>query len=180
MADKCIVAIELPNATVKAFDICIGDKGDVYVNYSMAGLPEAHASYHASGQQHIKKAGKYVEWDAGPSGQFEQMKLQRTPPRDVITRSDCGSTIGWDVPKLKDVLPALTEQADMQVDARTLANDSILAFQINVIGAWARPHGSISGFPIIKTHRFGTNPQVEVNAFVVSDLTSGAAALEAF
>ena len=180
MADICVVAIQVVSATLKAFDIRIADKGDVYVNYSMAGLPEAHASYHASGVQHIKKAGKYVEWNAGPTGSFEPMKLRRTPPRDVITRTDCGSTIGWNVPDLNAVLPVLAEPADVTVDARSLTQNSILAFQVNVIGEWAKPPRSVSGFPIVQTHRFGTNPQVEVNAFVVSDLASGAAELETF
>ena len=108
MAESCVVGVQLATSIVKALEVCISGEGDVYVNYSMSELPEAHASYHSSGQQHIKKGGKYVEWNGGPTGYFEPMKLFRTRPRDVITRADCGSTIGWEVVKLS-VLPSLPE-----------------------------------------------------------------------
>lgn len=133
----CIVAIQLSTSVVKAFDVQISDKGDVYVNYKMSGLPEAHASYHASGQQHIKKARKFVQWNGGATGKMEPIKLFRTPPSQVITRSDCGSTIGWYVEKLP-VLPVLAQVPDMLVGVRGVKNSSIVAFEVNVIGAWAR------------------------------------------
>jgi hypothetical protein len=98
--ESCIVAIQLSASIVKALEVRVSGAGDVYANYSMSGLPEAHASYHASGQQHVKKGGKYVEWTGGPTGTFEPMKLLRTPPKEVITRADCGNTIGWHVAKL--------------------------------------------------------------------------------
>jgi len=70
------------------------------------------------------------------------------PPKQVITRSDSGSPIGWEVAKLASVLPILTDAADMLVDARTLREDSILAFKVEVIGQWARQRCSVSGFPV--------------------------------
>jgi hypothetical protein len=78
------------------------------------------------------------------------------------------------------VLPVLTEQADMLVDARVLPNDSILAFKVDVIGQWARHRSSVSGFPILVTHRFGSTVQLEVNAFLISETTGGGAWTEPF
>jgi hypothetical protein len=77
MAETCIVGVQLAASVVEALNIHVTDQGDVYANYSMSGVPEAHASYHASGQQHFKKGGKYVEWNGGPTGDFEPMKLYR-------------------------------------------------------------------------------------------------------
>ncbi len=179
MAEKCVVGVQLADSIVKALEVCISGEGDVYVKYSMLGTKEAHASYHASGEQHIKKGRKYVEWNGGPTNNFEPMKLFRTPPREVITRADCGSTIGWEVVKLS-VLPRLAKRADMLVDARGLGEDSILAFKVDVIGQWARQRRSVSGYPIVQTHRFGGTLQVEVNAFEVSESGSGAVELEDF
>jgi hypothetical protein len=178
--ETCVVAIQLTDSIVKALEVCISEVGDVYVNYSMSGLPEAHASYHASGQQHIKKGDKYVEWNGGPTGNFEPMKLFRTPPGEVITRKDCGSTIGWEVAKLAGVLPVLTGAADMLVDARALREDSILAFKVEVIGQWARRRSSVSGFPVLQTHQFGGAVQVEVNVFAISETGSGVVWTEDF
>jgi hypothetical protein len=180
MASSCVVAVQLVASIVKALEVRISAANDVYVNYSMSGLPEAHASYHASGQQHIKKGGKYVERTGGLTGNFEPMKLTRMAPKQVITRGDSGSTIGWEVAKLASVLPVLTDAADMLVDARTLREDSILAFKVEVIGQWARQRSSVSGFPVLHTHRFGSTIQVEVNAFAVSETGNGAVWTEDF
>lgn len=65
----------------------------------------------------------------------------------------------------------------MVVDARSRAMESILAFEVNMVGGWAKTLRSVSGFPILCTHRFGSVVQVEINAFVVSE-GSGAAWLE--
>jgi hypothetical protein len=173
VSETCVVAVQLfASCVLKALEVCIADKGDVYVNYSMAGLPEAHASYHASGQQHIKKGNKYVEWNGGLTGNFEPMKLYRTPTRQVITREDCGSTVGWKVANLS-VLPILTKPADMVVDACSLPKNSILAFEVAVIGQWAKDRRTVSGYPILSTHRFGVGVRVEVNAFEVSENGGG-------
>jgi hypothetical protein len=61
MSDKCIVGVQLHGVAVKAFDVCIR-KTNVYVNYSLPGMGQAHCSYHASGQQHTKK-----EWRCMPN-----------------------------------------------------------------------------------------------------------------
>jgi hypothetical protein len=64
--ESCIVGVQLSTSIVKALEVCISDKGDVYQNYYMMGLPEAHASYHSSGQQHIKKAASTSSGTAVP------------------------------------------------------------------------------------------------------------------
>jgi hypothetical protein len=178
VAETCIVGVQLAASIVKALTLRVSDQGDVYANYSMSGVPEAHASYHASGQQHLKKGGSYVEWDAGPNGAMEPMKIFRMRPGEVITRVDCGNTIGWEVKKLATVLPVLSEPADMLVDARALDGDSILGFRANVIGPWAKPVRSVSGFPVVGVHKISGAVQVELIAFVVSEAGIGLVATE--
>jgi hypothetical protein len=87
MLEKCVVGICLQRITVKAFEVCI-KKTDVYINYLMPGTGEAHCSYHASGQQHTKKGGKY-EWKRMHSGQWERIVEFKMEPGKVITRSAC-------------------------------------------------------------------------------------------
>ena len=175
---SCTVGVQLAASVVKALRIRISDEADVYIHYSMQGLKDAHASYHASGEQHIKKNRKHVEWNGGSTGQFEPMRIYRARPDQVITRVDCGGTIGWEVVKLC-VLPILTRRPDMMVDARYLPHDSIVAFIVEVVGQWVNPRRSVSGYPILQTYRFGHPVQVEVNAFEVSG-TTGVAQLEPF
>jgi hypothetical protein len=56
----------------------------------------------------------------------------------------------------------------MLVDARTLAGDSVLAFQVSAVGNQARNRKSIVGFPVVATHRSGTTLEAEIEAFVLS------------
>lgn len=178
MTETCTVGVQLASSVVKALTLRVSDQGDVYANYSMSGVPEAHASYHASGQQHLKKDGNYVEWNASPTGAMEPIKISRMKPGEVITRVDCGNTIGWAVKKLATVLPVLSVPADMLVDARALDADAILAFRANVVGPWAKPLRSVSGFPIIGVHKINGAVDVEVIAFVVSESIIGIVAME--
>ena len=162
----CIVAIRTPNGnTVKAFDMCIRGE-EVYTNYSDCNTPEAHSSYHKSGQRHFKKEKKYIEWDGGPSGRMEPMKVYRIPPGKVRGRSKCWSA-GWPVSSLDVVLPTLTDNAGMIVDAQTIEPDSYLTFEAYVVGPEAKMLSTVVGYPVIATHRFGSNVVVEICAFVV-------------
>lgn len=62
----CVVGIRTANGDLRqAFDVRI-EGNDIYVNYSDCSTPEAHKSYHASGQSHTKKGGRYIEWDGVP------------------------------------------------------------------------------------------------------------------
>jgi hypothetical protein len=82
----CIVGIRTPKgSTVKAFDVCIRGE-ELYTNYSDCTTREAHASYHKSGQYHMKREKQYIEWTGGASGQMEPMKLFRMPPGLVTDR----------------------------------------------------------------------------------------------
>ena len=103
MVEKCIVGIQLDGLAVRAFDVCVKNT-DVYVNYSMPGTDEAHCSYHASGQQHTKKGGKYIGWKLTPNGQWQRMVDFKIEPGKVITRSACQDTVGWPVAKLASAL----------------------------------------------------------------------------
>jgi hypothetical protein len=166
---ECVVGIQtLSGQLVKAFDVrVVAD--DIYVNYSDCSTPEAHSSYHASGQYHTKVGGKFVEWTGGPTGHMEPMKLYRTPPGLVTGRSGCW-TVGWETRRLDAILPSLCSHADMLVDARPLDGiDSILAFKVSVVGYEAGKQSNIVGFRIIQSHRFGKVVQVEIDAFVLDE-----------
>jgi hypothetical protein len=166
--EKCVVGIREPGGTlVKAFDVCIKGGTDIYVNYSDSSTPEAHVSYHASGELHFKIAGRYVEWDGGPKGEMEPMRLARAQPRKVEARGEF-CPIGWEVSKLSWVLPALDSTPDMLVDAQELTGDSVLAFQVSAVGDEAENRKSILGFPIVATHRFGVKLGAEIEAFVLT------------
>jgi hypothetical protein len=166
--NKCTVAIRTSSGgLVKAFDVCIRGE-DVYTNYSDSTTPEAHSSYHKSGQYHMKKGKRYIEWDGGPTGQMEPMKLYRTPPGLVLDRVRFW-TVGWQVSNLNVVLPALTVNADMIVDATHIEPDAILAFEANIIGQKSKEQMNIVGYPVISSHRFGNAVLVEICSFVVRD-----------
>ncbi len=166
---ECIVGIRtLTGFLVKAFDVRIVGE-DIYVNYSDCSTPEAHSSYHASGQYHTKVGGQFIKWTGGLSGDMEPMKLYRTPPGSVTGRSGCW-TVGWETRKLDAVLPSLSSDPDMLVDARTLdGTESILAFEVSVVGYQARARDNIVGFRVIDSHRFGKPVQVEIEAFVLDE-----------
>lgn len=152
---------------VKAFDVCI-DGRDVYVNYSDCSTPEAHASYHESGQYHMKTSRRYIEWDGGPKGEMEPMRLSRTPPHLVKGRQHFWS-VGWYVAKLDHILPPLNGTADMLVDAGKLQGDSILGFEAAVVGSEARKQDNIVGYTIIDSLQFGEGLRVEIDAFVICE-----------
>ena len=116
----------------------------------------------------MKKGKQYIEWDGGLTGQMEPMKVYRTPPELVLGRVPFW-TIGWEVPKLDDVLPALNSPADMTVDATHLESDAILAFQASVIGCKSKELRNTVGYPIIASYRFGNKVLVEICSFVVLD-----------
>jgi len=164
--ETCLVGIKAPSGNVvKAFDVNI--KGnDVYVNYSDSSVAAAHGSYHASGQQHIKIGRNYVEWTGGPSGQMEPMKLFRTPPSDVTSREDF-FPIGWEIRKLASVLPGLNSQPDMLVDVSGEDGDSILGLYLSVLGKGVGSRSSISGYRVLRSHKFGDAVEVEIDAFIV-------------
>jgi len=165
----CVVGVRtLSGQLVKAFDVRIATE-DIYVNYSDCSTPEAHSSYHASGQHHTKVGGQFIEWTGGPTGDMEPMKLYRTRPGLVTARTGCW-TVGWETRKLDVILPSLSSHADMLVDAPLLDETaSILAFEVSVVGNDARKRTDIVGFRIIGSHRFGRAVQVEIDAFVLDE-----------
>jgi len=165
----CTVGIRTPKgSSVKAFDVRIRGE-ELYTNYSDSTTPEAHASYHKSGQYHMKRQKQYIQWTGGLTGQMEPMKLFRTPPGLVTDRSHFW-TIGWHVANLDSVLPPLIGNADMMVDAIRLEPHMILGFETNVVGKEARERKSIVGFPIIASHIFGGPVNVEICSFVKDPL----------
>lgn len=166
---ECVVGIRtLSGRLVRAFDVRIIAE-DIYVNYSDCGTPEAHSSYHASGQRHTKVGGRFIEWTGGPTGDMEPMKLYRTPPGLVAGRSGCW-TVGWETRRLDEILPSLSSHADMLVDTRPLdGTESILAFEVSVVGYEAGKRDNIVGFRVINSYRFGKAVQVEIDAFVLDE-----------
>jgi len=179
MCEKCIVGVQLHGIAVKAFDVCI-KKTNVYVNYFMRRMGKAHCSYHASGQQHTKKNGSYVEWQRMPNGQRERMIEFKMEPGTVITRSTCQDTVGWLVGELASALYPLNEPADMMVDARAFGESSLLLFKIYVVGDWAREHKIRPGFRKVMRHGFGTGLRVEIEAFETSPSAPSIVSIETF
>lgn len=166
---ECVVGIRtLSGRLAKAFDVRIIAE-DIYVNYSDCSTPEAHSSYHASGQRHTKVGRRFVEWTGGLTGDMEPMKLYRPPPGLVAGRSGCWRG-GWETRTLDEILPSLSSHADMLVDARPLDSiESILAFEVSVVGYEARKRNNVFGFRIIDSRRFGRAVQVEIDAFVLDE-----------
>jgi hypothetical protein len=179
MHEKCIVGVQLDGIAVRAFDVCI-KKTNVYINYSMRRMGEAHCSYHASGEQHTKKNGNYVEWKRMPDGQRERMIEWKMEPSKVITRSACQDTVGWLVGELESALYPFNEPKDVMVDARAFAESSLLLFKIYVVGDWAREHKIRTGFRKVMRHRFGTGLRVEIEAFEVSPSAPSILSIETF
>jgi hypothetical protein len=179
MCEKCVVGVQLDGIDLKAFDLCIR-KTNVYVNYSMRGMGEAHCSYHASGQQHTKKDGNYVEWKRMPNGQWERMVEFKVQPGKVITRSACQDTVGWLVAKLASALYPLTEPADMMVDVRDFSKSSLLLFKIHVVGRWVRERKVLPGFRKVMKHRFGMGLRIEIEAFETSPSAPSIVSIETF
>lgn len=166
MRESCVVGVQVVGLVVKAFKVCIAQGGDVYVNYAMTGVPEAHTSYHASGQKHSKIGRKCM-------ADGELFTPPPRPTRNVITRSACQDPIAWRVADLPKVLPSMTRTADITVDARCLSENALLLFKISVVGNWARECRIRAGFRKIKTHHFGSRVRVEIEAFETSPLASG-------
>lgn len=179
MCEKCIVGVQLHGIAVKAFDVCV-KKTNAYINYFMRRMGEAHCSYHASGQQHTKKSGNYVEWKRIPNGQWERMIEFKMEPGQVITRSACQDTVGWLVGELQSALYPLSEPADVMVDARDLAESSLLLFKVYVVGNWARERRVLPGFRRVTAHRFGAGLRIEIEAFEVSRDAPSIVSIEAF
>ncbi|PYX72610.1 MAG: hypothetical protein DMG72_14430 [Acidobacteria bacterium] len=166
-SNKCVVAIRTPSGNlVKAFDVRISGH-DVYVIYSDCSVRDAHSSYHASGQYHIKIGKRYVQWDGGPTATMEPMKLFRTPPGLITGRVACW-TVGWEICRLDAVLPRL-DSADMIVDTQSLSPHLILGFEVTVVGDEAKKRETIVGFPIIASHQFGNSVCTEIDAFVLTE-----------
>lgn len=179
MYEKCIVGVQLEGIAVKALDVCI-KKTNVYINYSMRRMGEAHCSYHASGEQHTKKNGNYVEWKCMPDGQWERMIEWKMEPSKVITRSSCQGMVGWLVGELASALYPLNEPADVMVDARSLAESSLLLLKICVVGDWAREHKMRLGFRKVMSRRFRTGLRIEIEAFETSPSAPSIVSIETF
>ncbi len=178
LREKFIVGVQLHRIAVKAFDVCIR-KTNVYVNYSMPGIGEAHCSYHASGQQHTKKHGNY-EWKRMPNSQWERIVEFKMEPGKVITRSACQDAVGWEVGRLASALHPLNEPADMMVDARDFDESSLLLFKIYVVGDWAREHKIRLGFRKVTRLRFGTGLRIGIEAFEASPSAPSIVSIETF
>ncbi len=107
MEKTCLVAIRHGGQERCALEVCIRGK-DVYVNYfAPDGTKKAHTSYHASGQQHIKKGRDYVYWSDGP-GKWCPMKELKQPPGIVTDREELYAEIGWMIGELDSKLPLVS------------------------------------------------------------------------
>jgi hypothetical protein len=178
MSESCVVAVQLAGSLLKAFDVRVTDAGDVYGNYSMRGIPDAHWSYHASGQQHLKKGCNYAEWEPDSTGKLVPRISRQEEPMQIVTRRACVDPIGWKAAELATALYALSESADMVVDCRHLSGNALLVFKISVVGDWTRERKIRPGFTKIKTHRFGSRVRIEIEAFEISPTSPTVVSIE--
>lgn len=164
--ETCTVGIVVPGiGNVRAFEVCI-DGQNVYVNYADCSAPDVHGSYHASGQVHFKIGRSYINWTGGPTGGMESMKFFRMSPGTVDAREDFWNS-GWEVCKLHSILPALNSKADFLVNAQNLDGSSILGLFVSVVGDKVPTRSSVSGYPVVASHRFGNSVRVDIDAFIV-------------
>lgn len=165
VSEKCCrIGVRVNGQVKTALEICIKN-GNVYVNYfNRDGVAHAHTSYHASGQQHIKKNDDYIYWTGGPSGKWEPMKWFREKPTEVEGREDV-SVIGWEVMSLPSVLPSLRSDKIFEVPT----GFTIIGFKTTVVGSKAAERKSIFGFPVLNRHRFSNAVKIEVEMFGINE-----------
>lgn len=172
MEGTCVVAIRQGERDWLALEVCIKD-ADLYVNYfapdgtpawlALSHWKKAHTSYHASGQQHIKKGRDYVYWTDGPAGEWCPIELLKQPPGTVADREEC-STIGWMIGELDSKLPLATIGADMVVDGSALPRSSYLVFEVSVVGPATTARTEVLGFQVLQRHRVSNGLVVEIEA----------------
>jgi hypothetical protein len=78
LSESC--PVQLARSVLQAFNVCVSDAGDVYGNYSMRRIPDAHLSNHASGQQHLEKECNYAEWEPDSTNKLVPRILRREAP----------------------------------------------------------------------------------------------------
>jgi hypothetical protein len=130
---------------------------------------ESHFSYHQKGELHFQKKGKYLQWTGGNSGDWEDMRLRRTPPKEVSDREDI--SMAWETDKMESVLPAYDPASGKEVHAFEIPDPSkfsAVGLIVSVIGSAAAERQDHVGFPIFDRHQF-TNGilTAEVEAFGV-------------
>ena len=168
MDRACLVAIRHGGQERLALKVRV--KGsNVYINYfAPDGTKQAHTSYHASGQEHIKKGRDYVYWSDDPAGEWRPLKVFKQPPGAVADREEC-STIGWGIGSLPSRLPVATGPVEMVVDASALPASSILALVVSVIGAGATERPDVLGFPVVQRHRVSNGVVLEIEAILLDE-----------
>jgi hypothetical protein len=161
-----VVAFRMDRQEWLAIQICIRGT-DVYLNYfHRDGKKQAHASYHASGQYHIKTDRGYVYWrGAGP---WQPMKQSKSPPGAVTVRETLPA-IGWQIGSLASALPPLSGVADMTVDVSAFPANSIVGLEASVIQPNAPPSQDVTGFSVVQRQRFSNGVNIEIEAILIDE-----------
>ena len=80
------------------------------------------------------------------------------------------STFGLALSEIANVLHPARSEAKMIVDASEFEAQSILAFEVSIVGEMAEPRTDILGFPIIQRCRLTNGPiTVEIEAFRITE-----------
>jgi len=161
-----VVAVRLECQEWLAIQVCIRGT-DVYLNYfNRDGKKQGHASYHASGQYHIKTDRGYVCW-AG-AGPWQPMKQRKSPPGAVAVRESLPA-IAWQIGSFASALPPLSGAADMVVDVSAFPADSIVALETSVIQPNAPVRQDVTGFSVVKRQRFSNAVTIEIEALLIQE-----------
>jgi len=147
-----------------AFDVNV-EGSNVYLNY----LNGQHTSYHSSGQHHQKTGKNYVLWTGGISGKWEPLRKLKQGPTKIHGREKVAG-IGWVISKISTDLPAADKAGDFNIDIAPFLDSAILAFEISVVGSAASDRNEIVGFPVLQRHRMPGQVEVEIEAFLISDV----------
>lgn len=145
--------------------------GNVYLHYlDRTGTEVGHVSQHVSGQRHFRRAnGEYVKWTGGVTGEWEPMKLQRTPPAQVTERDEIGA-FGFGFAELLNLPDCPDNQANVVLcELPSNCQPEMLVFQVSIVGPAAVARGMANGnFPVVWRARLGNGIAVEVEAIAVN------------
>jgi hypothetical protein len=167
------VAILFRKQLWAAVRVVISHKNDVYVN--LDDDQKRHASYHASGQAHLKTKGGYVQWSTGPNGELEPMMgRENVKPTDVSERqSVAGGPWGWEIARIPNALRPCRCIPEMVVDAGVLPDSWALGLEVSIVNSDPGQRTEHFGCPIIDRRRFSNGVIViEIEALGIDNADS--------
>jgi hypothetical protein len=144
---------------------------NVYVHYlDRSGTEVGHASQHASGQRHFRRAnGDFLKWTEGVTGGWEDMKIQRTPPAQIAERDEIGA-FGFAFGDLANLPDCPNNDPEMILcELPADCHPEMLVFQTSIVGIRGAQRNTANGnFPVVWRTRFANDVTVEIEAIAVN------------